>query len=383
MTRSYKMLVLLAMLNEDRLPGSIAGVDLARAVARLAQRSARLQRDLDVPLADLDALQSQLESNPIAAWIGGAGTGGIAYFTYENGLFASRFNVPAEQRVGFQSLARELVEWRLAEYLARTPDDPSSGTRIVCKVSHAGRRPILFLPDRHSHLFIPAGTTPVIIDGERYEADFAKVAVNVVRRAGSDRNELPALLRGWFGPDAGLPGTSFSAVFEQKEDAWHLSPMQRPSSVSAGPELWRQYARERIPALFELNFNASVWNQGFVFKSGQVFLLVTLDKSTAAAEHQYQDKFLSAELFQWQSQNRQQRGGNVEQKMARHAELGIPVHLFVRKTAKTDGRATPFLYCGKCEFVDWEGDRPITVRWRLERSIPERWWASLGVPREG
>jgi Domain of unknown function (DUF3427) len=132
--------------------------------------------------------------------------------------------------------------------------------------------------------------------------------------------------------------------------------------------------------LFQLTFNGSVWNQGFIFKNEQMFLLVTLDKSSAAAEHQYQDKFLAADLFQWQSQNRQHRDGAIEQKMARHMELGIPVHLFIRRTAKSDGRATPFLYWGTCEFVDWEGDRPITVRWRLARPIPNRWRESLSVP---
>jgi superfamily II DNA or RNA helicase/diadenosine tetraphosphate (Ap4A) HIT family hydrolase/HKD family nuclease len=379
MTRSYKMLVLLAMLNEDRLPGAIDAADLARAVARLAQRSARLQTDLGVPLADLVAVRAHLETNPIRAWLGGAGTGGVAYFTYDDGRFATRFDVPAEQRPGFQSLARELVEWRLAEYLARTPDAaPASG--IVCKVSHAAGRPILFLPDRRSHPSIPTGTVPVLIDGEAYEAEFVKVAVNVVRRSGADRNELPALLRGWFGPDAGLPGTNFTVVFEQTDGGWTLAPVQRPSSATDGPEPWRQYVRERIPGLFGLTFNTSVWNQGFVFKNEQIFLLVTLDKSAAAAEHQYQDRFLSDDRFQWQSQNRQHRGGAVEQKMARHVELGIPVHLFVRRTAKVDGRATPFLYCGTCEFVDWEGDRPITVRWRLAAPIPERWREPLAVP---
>src|SRR5262249_61676200 len=46
MTRSYKMLILQALLNEDQLSGSIDGADLTRAVVRLAQRSARLQTDL-------------------------------------------------------------------------------------------------------------------------------------------------------------------------------------------------------------------------------------------------------------------------------------------------------------------------------------------------
>jgi superfamily II DNA or RNA helicase/HKD family nuclease/diadenosine tetraphosphate (Ap4A) HIT family hydrolase len=382
MTRSYKMLVLLAMLNVDRLPGVIDGADLVQATVQIARRSAQMQADLGVPLTDLEAVRRHLEDNPIKAWVGGAGTRGVAYFTYENGQFASRFEVPTDQRGAFQNLVRELVDWRLAEYMARTPDEQSAGTRFFCKVSHANGRPILFLPDRRVHLFVPSGTVPVMIDGASYEADFVKVAVNVVRRAGIDRNELPALLRSWFGPDAGLPGTDFSVVFEQREGLWHLSPVQRLSSTSDAPHLWLQYPRERIPALFGLTFNAPVWNQGFVFKYNQIFLLVTLDKSSAPTQHQYQDRFLSAELFQWQSQNRQHRSGRIEQKMAQHVSLGIPVHLFVRKTPKTEGRTTPFVYCGSCNFVDWEGDRPITVRWRLPQPLPPRWHKAFGVARE-
>lgn len=227
---------------------------------------------------------------------------------------------------------------------------------------------------------MPTGPTPVVIDGETYQADFRVDDVTVVTKVGSDRNDLPVLLRTWFGPDAGLPGTAFSVAFERQGDVWNLTPARRPSPSSNGPELWRQYAREQIPPLFGLSFNASVWSQGFIFKDGRIFLLVTLDKSRAAARHQYQDRFLSPDLFQWQSQNRQHRAGTTEQKMARHVELAIPVHLFVRKAPKIDGRAAPFLYCGTCEFVDWEGDRPITVRWRLASPLPQRWWEVLRAP---
>ncbi len=86
-TKSYKMIVLLAMLNEDRLPGTIAIEDLARTVTQLARRSARLQEDFGAALADPQALKHHLEVNPIAAWSGGAGTHGVAYFAYEAGHF--------------------------------------------------------------------------------------------------------------------------------------------------------------------------------------------------------------------------------------------------------------------------------------------------------
>jgi hypothetical protein len=377
MTKSYKIMVLLAMLNEGCLPGTITIDGLARTVLQLARRSARLQEDFGAALADPQALKHHLESNPVAAWCGGAGTHGVAYFAYEAGRFSSRFHVPSSHREAFQELVRELVDWRLAEYLQRQPEIEDA---IICKVSHAGGRPILFLPDRSGRPDIPQGTTPVLIEGRRYEADFAKIAVNVIRAVGSVRNELPGLLRTWFGPDAGLPGTSFQVRFERAGDnGYQLIPL-RHGAPSHGPEAWRQYPREAIPSLFGLTYNAAVWNQGFIFKNNTVVLLVTLDKSTKAQEHRYEDRFERPDRFQWQSQNKQHRKGATEQKLARHGTLGIPVHLFVRKTSKVDGRAAAFLYCGECEFLGWEGDRPITVTWKLKSPVPERWRGVLGVP---
>jgi superfamily II DNA or RNA helicase/diadenosine tetraphosphate (Ap4A) HIT family hydrolase/HKD family nuclease len=365
MTKSYKMMLLLAMLNDDRLPGTVTIDDLTRSVTQLARRSARLQEDFGEALEDPQALRRHLEVNPIAAWSGGAGH------------FSTRFDVPGSHREALQELVRELVDWRLAEYLQRQPETEDV---IICKVSHAGGRPILFLPDRRTRPDLPEGLTPVLIDGQRYDALVAKVAVNVIRAPGSDRNELPGLLRAWFGPDAGLPGTSFQVRLEKAADnAYQLVPLRQATSA-LGLEEWRQYPREAIPPLFGLTYNAPVWNQGFIFKNNRVVLLVTLDKSTQAKEHRYEDRFEDPTRFQWQSQNKQHRGGSSEQKLAKHVQLGIPVHLFVRKTSKLNGRTAPFLYCGECEFLSWNGDRPITVHWKLRNPVPERWQGVLDVP---
>ena len=55
-----------------------------------------------------------------------------------------------------------------------------------------------------------------------------------------------------------------------------------------------------------------------------------------------------------------------------HEERGIPVHLLVRKTGKIAGKGAPFIYCGDVEFVDWDGEKPITVRWQLAEALPQR-----------
>src|SRR5205814_598001 len=149
-----KMVLLLAMLNEDALPGEITIDRLTRAFAEAAGRSARLRQDVTVSLEDSANLQRLLEENPIAAWSGGKGTGEVRYFAYDKGRFRIGVSIPPDRREAFQELVREIVDWRLAEYLERTAG--ATEDRFVCKVSHANKRPLLFLPDRAQHSGLPS-----------------------------------------------------------------------------------------------------------------------------------------------------------------------------------------------------------------------------------
>jgi Domain of unknown function (DUF3427) len=104
-----------------------------------------------------------------------------------------------------------------------------------------------------------------------------------------------------------------------------------------------------------------------------MFLLVSLNKDGLASEHQYADRFLSRDEFQWVSQNRTRQDSVAGLKICGHAEQGIAVHLFVRDRRKTPkGTAAPFVYCGDVAFEAWQGNRPITVRWRMPSGLPEQ-----------
>ena len=369
MTKSYKMLLLLAMLNEDALPGEISIEQLTRAFAELAGRSAKLRQDLSVPLHDTAALRQLLEENPIAAWSGGKGTGDVPYFAYADGRFRLAFSIAPERREAFQTLVREIVDWRLAEYLERAGDTVPD--RFICKVSHANQRPLLFLPDREQHPALPNGWTDISIQGEPYEANFVKVALNVVRHKGAENNELPQILRRWFGPNAGLPGTDFSVLLERHESGYALVPLGKTDEPDQ-LEVWRSYSREQIPPLFGLPFKSSLWQTGFVFQGQKMFLLVTLEKEGLGEQFRYRDMFLGRDIFQWQSQNRTTQRSSAGQAIKHHRERGVEVHLFIRRNRKAGGRAAPFVYCGQLGFLDWEGENPITVRWRLANPLPDR-----------
>jgi superfamily II DNA or RNA helicase/diadenosine tetraphosphate (Ap4A) HIT family hydrolase len=375
MTRSYKMLVLLAMLHAEQVPGQMPVRELREGVRRLARRSAALQRDLGVPLDDAAAMDRMLRQDPIAAWTGGKGTGGVAYFEFENDVLRTSFDVDPNERATFWELVQEIADWRLAEYLdrpgggAEVPGEPDGS--FVSRVSHAGGRPILFLPQRDKYPHIPSGWSAVQADGEDFEANFVAVAVNVMRRPGQQENVLPELLRKWFGKDAGLPGTSHQVRFRRLGEKLGLEPLSRVEA-GAGLEVGRSYMRAEIPRAFGLEFKNTLWQQGFVFEGGQIFLLVTLDKSGMPQEHRYGDRFLSGDLFEWKSQNRHTQESPAGQAIRNHEERGIPIHLLVRKSGKIGGKGAPFIYCGDVAFVAWEGEKPITVRWRLRTPLTPR-----------
>lgn len=374
MTKSFKMLVLLAMLNADAFPGEIQLGDLVTGVRRIATRAATLREDLGPAFDDDGELRRLLVENPIRAWADGRGTGGVSYFQLKADVFSTAMRPEGPGREALQELAREIADWRLAEYLDRPA--VAGAEQIVCSVSHASGRPILFLPDREKHPGIPHGPTPVLIDGEMHEADFVRVAVNVVRREGGQANRLPEILRGWFGADAGQPGTGFRAAFVRSEAGWELRPLGR-DSVPSQLELWKSYAREEVPPAFGLPFSSTRWQQGFVPFDRDIFLFVTLEKTRHPEQHRYEDRFLSPTEFEWQSQNRTNQQGKHGQMIRNHVARGITVHLLVRRESKRGTRAAPFIYCGPIRFQRWDGEKPIRVWWELENAVPERLWDRL------
>jgi hypothetical protein len=376
MVKSYKMVVLLAMINAGYFPGEITLEALADEVERLAGRTTRVAHDLEVHLGDRRALLAALAKNPIEAWVGGKGTGDVAYFAYEAGVFRTTFDEPGSGREALQELVREVAEWRLTEYLDRS--DRGRAAHTTLKVIRSGDRPILMLPSGAERDDLPDGWMPMSVDGRPLEANFAKIAINVVREPGmEDRNELPAILRGWFGQDAGAPGTRHQVALRRDDGTWSLGP----EGIRRGElRLWQSYSREEIPGLFGMPFSQAIWNVGYVRREGHIFLLVTLDKSGHADEFKYGDRFLAPNEFQWQSQNRTMQGGQDGQAIRNHVASAVPVHLFVRRKKRQPTRGSmPFIYCGDVVFQRWEGEKPITVWWSLPTALPEALFQQLSL----
>jgi hypothetical protein len=97
----------------------------------------------------------------------------------------------------------------------------------------------------------------------------------------------------------------------------------------------------------------------------------------------WNDLALGPSLFHWESQSTTTASSPTGQRTIHHAARGSRVLLFVREHPKQDGRpgapTEPFVCLGFARYESHEGERPMAIRWRLEREIPAAWLAVMAL----
>lgn len=154
--------------------------------------------------------------------------------------------------------------------------------------------------------------------------------------------------------------------------------MDDATTSFAAPELWREYMREDIPALFAEEFNTGSWNSGIVKTANGLVLLTTLKKGSLAQGNHYEDRFLSDRVMQWQSQTSTRQDSERGRILCGQLP-GKQVHLFVRGSKLRGSTAAPFIYLGQPRFLSWEGEAPITIRWELSQPVPKELHRTFGI----
>jgi superfamily II DNA or RNA helicase/diadenosine tetraphosphate (Ap4A) HIT family hydrolase len=253
MTRSFKMVTLQALLDAEALRTGLPLRDLAVRTHALLRRSPELFADVPEELRrpELDARLEKAwlaywRKNPVEAWTG-AKKDRRTWFRLDaaGDRFVPAFEVPAKEpgdgsgdaaeRDAFARLVQELVDYRLAQYRARRRQGTTSEEGFVCRVTWNKRDPILKLPGTAAtREHVPHGDRDVRVDGAIWTFRFAKEFCNVAWPAGAGRNQLPDLLRRWFGPSAGHPGTAFEVRFYASPDGLWAEPV-RDNVVALGP----------------------------------------------------------------------------------------------------------------------------------------------------
>ncbi len=207
--RSHPWVLLDALRAAGQLPGALAVTELAVAYGRRASRSAPLKLDAGVDLNDESAVQQALLTGPIATWCDATNAAGQPFFALDGDVFRTSDGIRGRSSE-FGVLAAELIEWRIAEYLSRRPQQP-----VLAVARNAAGQPILKLDRKRYEL--PEDWVLVAADSAPYRVRYLKHTVDVARPPDGDGNELGKLLKGWFGDEAGASGAKHRVI--QKTDA--------------------------------------------------------------------------------------------------------------------------------------------------------------------
>ena len=229
-TKSFKMVLLQVLIEQDALGTGLALDELASRSLEMLRRAPELRSDLDgvKELGDVSRLEPRTfatywRKNPVAAWCGGSGKG-RKWFRVEGDRLVPRLPIATNHEESFSELTRELVDYRLAQYRRRGQSD-ASGESFSCKVMWNQRDPILKLPTRKGGPDIRETDLDVrLSDGSMWTFRLKKEFCNVARPVGAQRNQLPDLMRKWFGLAAGRPGTAFHVRFFRSPDGWCVEP---------------------------------------------------------------------------------------------------------------------------------------------------------------
>ncbi|MFT5110571.1 MAG: SOS-response transcriptional repressor LexA, partial [Pseudoalteromonas tetraodonis] len=263
LNKSFKMVVIRVLLDRDALWEGMAIGDLSAACRAYLRAHPQLKEDLapnkQIPdhasVSDADWAAWWL-AWPLDRWL--AKQAGQVWFSLDGDRFAIALRMPVEQREVFELMTAEVVDFRIAKYVAakNLAGATSEAGGFEAKVSHSGGRPILFLPTKEKSPGRPVGPTEVALpDGSLWVFRFVKVACNVAHPKGEDDNQLGPLLQGWFGTDAGAPGTGFHVKFHHDGTAWNVEPLGSaaregatvPQPSSEDPVLFGELAVEQDP----------------------------------------------------------------------------------------------------------------------------------------
>ncbi|MBO5884287.1 MAG: DUF3427 domain-containing protein, partial [Clostridia bacterium] len=111
-------------------------------------------------------------------------------------------------------------------------------------------------------------------------------------------------------------------------------------------KLYANYYKEQI--MKELLETSAMYMKGTKFADNDVtYCFVGLKKDKKKQERtNYKDKFLSKNIFQWESENDTRKTSIIGEKIINTKK----VHLFIRKMDEEDGITLPFTYVGSGTF---------------------------------
>ena len=140
-------------------------------------------------------------------------------------------------------------------------------------------------------------------------------------------------------------------------------------------QLHKGFRKENVKKIFKYEQGGFSWdnmsghirpkNKNNQFSKEQ-FLFITLIKTDFQIEYSYEDYFKNEKILHWQSVKGTKEHNEAGQAIINHKKNNSEIHLFVRASSRAN---VNFLYCGKINFLNGQGDGPFNADFELEKPL--------------
>lgn len=138
-------------------------------------------------------------------------------------------------------------------------------------------------------------------------------------------------------------------------------------------KLYEKYNMLNIAQLCNFNkIHSSFRGSGFLKFKDDFFLFITLEKDKFSKGAQYQNTFLSRELFTYSSKPSHSCEKGDGQKLTDNKKYEVKLHIFVRKFSHVDKKVQGFLYLGLANTYSYKNNKPINLELKLENPLDDK-----------
>ena len=208
MTKSFKMVVLLAMCAGDSFTRSVPMEGLIRYFRSYFSQERHRSDVAGTAVEDIETVRdatlgSYLKTNPINAWTGGNTATASPFFSWNDRDLLLRYIGPTPAtRPDGESLLLEAIRDRATAALQSYWVRPSPGKGVFAVVptgdsegiAPSDRNLCIMFGNGEQRAGMPEGWHPVRINGEFLYGKFVKVALNVLKDKPTDDRSVPNLL---------------------------------------------------------------------------------------------------------------------------------------------------------------------------------------------
>lgn len=144
-------------------------------------------------------------------------------------------------------------------------------------------------------------------------------------------------------------------------------------------KLYENYFMKDVALLCNYDKKHSAFRgSGLLKKDSDYFVFIDLHKDENIKDSiKYKDKILNRFNFQWETPNSTRVDSEIGKKIIKNKDMGINIHIFVRKYKKSDGVVQPYIYIGKGYCVSYSGSKPITTTLKLDNPLSKEIYIEL------